>query len=180
MGCEAHSTSSTAYIKAAGRIEPEGNQIIGLPDDSGIVQFVGDGAGLYYVLVNDMTMNPKGYLLSNESKKLSLAEDGRAVDISLRGDGIATLSFGSNIGTLQYNASSPRFCVYTSNQQSVYLYKYVGGASTGVGNSIGEVETGGERIFNLEGIEVTDASNLAPGIYVKINSKGNAKKVIIK
>lgn len=181
MGCGAAATASSGYVKAAGTVEPKDDTIKGLPDDSGIVQFVSDGGGLYYVGVNDLTLAPKGYLLSNTSKFLTIAPDGRGVGLTMGEDGMLKMDFGTGIGTLQYNAQSPRFSVYTSSQQGITLYKYSGGAVTGIPTGVMEAGVGTTRIFTLEGIEVTAPEEELPaGIYVKVSPSGKSAKIRVR
>lgn len=181
MGCEARSSSSSGYLTASGSVVPEAGVITGLPDGAGIIQLVSDGGGLYYVAVNDLMMRPQGYLLTNEAKKLSLSADGRAAAISINSDSTASINFGEQIGTLQYNASQPRYSVYTSNQQKVSLYKYAGGITSGVERPI-LPENAEEKIFTLDGRPVNNSEGLAlpAGIYIKVCSGGKVSKMMVK
>ncbi len=50
---------------------------------------------------------------------------------------------------------------------------------TGV-ETIGIEPESAERVFNLQGVEMTGADRLMPGIYILVNSKGVAQKRIVK
>ncbi len=69
----------------------------------------------------------QGYLTSTAAKSIK-AEGTTAtasvVTIDIDNDNNAAIDFGE-AGTLQYNASSPRFCTYTSTQTAVQIYRLV-------------------------------------------------------
>jgi len=69
----------------------------------------------------------QGYLTSTAAKSIKVeAEKTEAsiVTISIDAENNdAVIDFGT-AGTLQYNASSPRFCTYTSGQTPVQIYRY--------------------------------------------------------
>lgn len=179
MGCEATATSSSGYVAAAGIIEPEDDKITGIPQESGLIQLISDGGTLYYLCVNDINMEEKGYLATNEVKKLGISEEGRAAELTLNASGNVKVSFGTELGNLQYNSSQPRFSCYTSSQEAVDFYRYDKDLSTETSQiSIVETPAGKERIFNLQGVEVTGVENLAPGVYVKVNGAGKAVKIL--
>ena len=181
MGASANASSSSGYIVAAGSVTPENDIIKGLPDNAAVVQFESDGGTQFYVAVNDLTMKPKGYLYSTAARKVSLGQQGVSVGISVLGDGTATLNFGSSIGNLQYNAQQPRFSVYTSKQQSVQLYKLVGGLTGAYTPVMIPSTLGAARIFTIDGVEVkADETTLPAGIYIKVTPGGKSTKIMVR
>lgn len=179
MGSESASTSSSAYIKAAGVVEPDNSGIISiLPEGAGIVKFVSDGGDLWYVSVNNLQLEHQGFMLTNEAKKVSLAAEGRAASVNVEAGGIVKIDFGTNYGILQYNAQSPRFSVYTSTQQALTLYRCIEQSTSIYEISVPDPATERERIFTLEGIEVSSAD--APGLYLIVNPGRKTKKIIVR
>jgi uncharacterized repeat protein (TIGR02543 family) len=73
------------------------------------------------------------YLGSAAAKSVSMNDDPFEWTLSVNENGEATLAAGTP-GTLQYNASSPRFAAYTSTQKPVSIYKKV--------NTLRSVEAG--------------------------------------
>lgn len=68
----------------------------------------------------------QGYLTSTSAKSIKVeakTDDASVVTIGIDTDNNAKIDFG-DAGTLQYNASSPRFCTYTSDQTAVQIYRY--------------------------------------------------------
>ena len=65
----------------------------------------------------------EGNITSSAAKALIL-DDGtqQTWTISISNDGTATIT-GGNLGSIQYNASSPRFANYTSSQTAIQIYK---------------------------------------------------------
>lgn len=178
MGCATGSSSSSAYLAAAGVVEPQDGVITKIPQEAALVKLLSDGGTLYYVGINDINMERKGYLATNVAKKLTVSEEGRAAALSVTTAGNVKVDFGSESGTLQYNAQQPRFSCYTSSQQAVDLYRYKK-PTTSIVNAIDVPSGGKDRIFNLQGVEVTGAENLAPGIYVRVKASGKAEKIIM-
>ncbi len=67
-----------------------------------------------------------GALGATAAKKLAFGSGTTTWDITFASNGTATIaSTNASYGTLQYNASSPRFTTYTSNQKPVQLYRQV-------------------------------------------------------
>jgi hypothetical protein len=65
-------------------------------------------------------------LTSTSAKSIKVeakTDDASVVTIGIDTDNNAKIDFG-DAGTLQYNASSPRFCTYTSDQTAVQIYRY--------------------------------------------------------
>ena len=60
------------------------------------------------------------YLTSTAAKKMSYTASGSVVTISIS-SGNATIDFGSSVGKILYNVSSPRFTTYTSNPSATML-----------------------------------------------------------
>lgn len=89
-----------------------------VPENANKVTFVSDGTGKYYIKLT----NGK-YMRSTDAKTVSEVEttaDATATSISVS-EGNILIDFGT-AGTLQYNASNPRFTTYTSKQTAVQAY----------------------------------------------------------
>lgn len=181
MGAESKSTSSSGYIISAGTVYPDNNVITLLPDDAAVVKFTSDGGSQYYVGINDLMMNHKGYLFSSVSKKVSIASTGCSVGVKVEDAGTLTIDFGSSIGTLQYNAQQPRFSVYTSNQKKLNLYKFAGWPISSCKGPDFLNESEPVRIFSIQGMEMNcEETSLPAGIYIKVSSGGKSEKIIRK
>ena len=95
----------------------------------------------------------QGYLTTTAAKSIKVETEkanAKSVTIEISG-GDATISYGGTIGTLQYNASSPRFCVYTSVQTAVQLYRL----SKSVTITAAEYATyAGAKALNFNGVGI--------------------------
>lgn len=94
--------------------------------------------------------DPDGNIIGcTAAKKLALGNGTTTWKIEIT-DGNAIITNGTaSYGTLQYNATSPRFCTYTSNQTAIQLYKKEEGNTPSVqvdaptfSPAAGEVEAG--------------------------------------
>ncbi len=181
MSTTASATSSSAYMSVAGNVDiDEDGEINQLPEGAAIIELEGAGGPQYYVQVNSLSLEPAGYLMSPAAKKVQLSEEGMPVYVYLSADKNVKIDFGSAYGTLQYNAQSPRFSVYTSNQQALDLYKYVENSISAVEiPAIAPAATSAQRIFTLEGLEIKgELQNLPAGIYIVVDGKGVRKVAI--
>ena len=134
-------------------------------DDLAPITLGGDASG--YSLQIDgkyvYTVAAKALKLGDEEKKDWLIESTT--------NGYVVKSKTSSYGTIQYNASSPRFMNYTSNQKPAVLY--VQKTSTAI-KSIHTNKTVATRIYTLDGRYVgTDPNQLPRGIYIL-----NGKKIV--
>lgn len=172
------------FITVAGNVEPNSKgEITRVPEGTAVIEFVEAGGEEYYVEVNDLGLNPIGYLSTTEAKKIQISEEGMGVVLSLTPEKNLKMSFGQSYGTLQYNAQQPRFCVYTSKQQAVDLYKCAEQGSTGVrlpaedACNYGNGSCGADRIYTIAGVEIRNKSEkeLPAGIYLIVNEKGVRK-----
>lgn len=115
---------STASDKAAGAL---GNSVLGAEDvtiSDGVISEISDNVEVFTLTAdgtNWKLANREGaYLTTTAVKKLSYSDSGTSAAISIS-SGNATISFGSSLGRILYNASSPRFTTYTSNTSSSML-----------------------------------------------------------
>ena len=134
-------------------------------DDLAPITLGGDASG--YSLQIDgkyvYTVAAKALKLGDEEKKDWLIESTT--------NGYVVKSKTSSYGTIEYNASSPRFMNYTSNQKPAVLY--VQKTSTAI-MSIHTNKTVATRIYTLDGRYVgTDPDQLPRGIYIL-----NGKKIV--
>ena len=101
--------------------------ISNVPDNMALVKIEPLSGGKYALHVYDIKGASKGYICSATAKSLSFASsasaEGVAAGLSVS-DSNVTVDYGS-AGTLQYNASAPRFLTYTSNQRPLQFYKKV-------------------------------------------------------
>lgn len=89
------------------------------PDEA--LTFVLGGTGGAWTLTT-----AQGTLATTDAKKLTFGEGTTTWDITVAADGTATIaSTNATCGTLQYNASAPRFTTYASKQKPVNLYRQV-------------------------------------------------------
>jgi M6 family metalloprotease-like protein len=127
-------------------------------DDLAPITLGGDASG--YSLQIDgkyvYTVAAKALKLGDEEKKDWLIESTT--------NGYVVKSKTSSNGTIKYNASSPRFMNYTSNQKPAVLY--VQKTSTAI-KSIHTNKTVATRIYTLDGRYVGADPNLLPrGLYI--------------
>jgi len=107
------------------------------------------------------------YLTTAAAKSLkTTGTESKVWTISSTSDGYVVKSLTDSYGTILYNASSPRFCNYTSNQKSAVLY-VKSSTPTGIkGISITE-RPADNRIYSIDGRYVgNDLNILRPGIYI--------------
>lgn len=174
------STSSSAYIPVAGNVEPDSDGVISrLPEGAAVIEFVPAGGNQYYVEVNNLALEPQGYLMSPAAKKVQLAEVGMPTVVTLTPEKNVKVNFGTEYGTLQYNAQSPRFSVYTSNQQALNLYRCVSLSSGVKAPEVLPAETRGMRIFTLDGLEIRgEINDLPAGLYIVVSGDTSSKIMV--
>ena len=134
-------------------------------DDLAPITLGGDASGYSLQIDGEYvyTVAAKALKLGDEEKKDWLIESTT--------NGYVVKSKTSSYGTIQYNASSPRFMNYTSNQKPAVLY--VQKTSTAI-KSIHTNKTVATRIYTLDGRYVgTDPNQLPRGIYIL-----NGKKIV--
>lgn len=183
-------TSSTAYMPCSDFAETDGDMIIELPVDAAIIRFSDVGNGKSRLEVSDILGKELGYWNATAKNKMRL-------DPVTYTPGTVIITDNSNFsfsferyGTLQYNASQPRFLNYESTQQPVNLYRYkddAGGWTDGIETPKAEwcigidgdtiIPSPDARIFDLSGRPV-DGRNLSPGIYIVIGSRGTRKIIL--
>ena len=110
------------------------------------------------------------YLTATQTKQLKLSDtESKIWNITSTANGYVVKS--DSYGTVQYNASTPRFMNYTSNQRPAVLY--VKQTTTGIQN-VQRATATVQRIFTLDGRYVgTDVNALSHGLYIV-----NGKKVV--
>lgn len=171
-------TAAAKYVEAVDNAVTITDDVISsIPDNTGIIGFETSGSG-YTISVSDIRGQQAGYLSSTAAKSLGIAETGSVVEVSINSDDTVTISFGDEIGTLQYNASSPRFAAYTSNQQGIYLFARSETPSVGIEEVDGWCEEETTMIYTLSGMRCENR-NLAPGIYIFVKG-GKATKQVIR
>lgn len=176
MSCSAKATASSGYIENAGQVLAADGIISRIPETAGLVKLIPAGGNQYFVSINDISFNHVGYLSSTTPKFVRIEEEGTEVEVSSRPDGNTLFNFGETIGTLQYNSSSPRFSVYTSNQKPVALYRCTddsAGNTTPVNSPLIH-PTGSGRWYDLNG-RIIDITKAEPGIYIKVTDRGAVK-----
>lgn len=180
-------TSSTAYMPCSDFVEIDGDIIIELPVDAAIIRFSDVGNGKTRLEVSDIFGKELGYWNATAKNKMRLDPVTYTPGtIEINRDNTFSFSF-DRYGTLQYNASQPRFLNYESSQQPVYLYRYkdeAGGWTDGIETPDDEWCIGIEgdtiipspdaKIFDLSGRPV-EGRNLTPGIYIVVGSRGTRK-----
>ncbi len=183
-------TSTSKFMPASdAAIDVSGDSFTGLPANAAIIYLLDAGQNNWILSISDTKGNPSGCWTTSAAKSMSLTEDGTPASISFDSEGNAIISFGDP-GTLQYNASSPRFLNYTSSQQGVMLYSGVKVKSPDTNveqvifDSIIRVEGNNimapsdTEVFSIGGMKV-GKTDLSPGIYV-VKGKNQTRKVIIK
>lgn len=185
MSATVGATSSSGYYAVSGTAEiSEDGTIFYLPEETAVFTLTDAGGGHFYLGVNNLALEHKGFVAATAAKKLTMSNEGMPVAITVNEDGTSSLSLGSTYGTIQYNAQSPRFSVYTSKQKPVSLYRCVGNPTTGVPPVIAETAaeaSASVRIFTLEGIEVGKSlTELPGGLYIVVDGNGVSKKCLIR
>ena len=160
-----------------------------IPSGTAIVTFE-EADGGWHVGISNTEGEFLGWLTSSSAKKVALSEEpGAPVTVSINASNNAIISYG-DCGTLQFNASSPRFLTYTSSQQPVRLYRYVAPEEpapgpdqpgpddpTGV-DSITADDLESAQIYDLNG-RLMPPGRPEPGIYIVRTAK-TAYKLIVR
>lgn len=173
MGCDL--INNKAVSKTENVLSVTDGLITAIPTDIAILTLVESGSD-WEMRISDSEGQELGFLYSIEPKNLVIS-DINASRVSITPQADATLikfidaTTTSQDCLLQYNASSPRFCTYTSSQQAVIMYRRSsesGAATVGTG-----LETG-NAMYDLTGRRVmTDTP--AAGIYIC-----NGRKVVVR
>lgn len=115
------------YLNPTAEITVTNGVISKIPTDMAIVKLEAVSGG-YALHIYDVNGKSAGYISSTTAKSLTLANsatsDGVAASLTVDGQNV-TVSYGSSVGRLQYNASAPRFLTYTSNQQPLQFFRKV-------------------------------------------------------
>lgn len=178
MGFETGSSSSSNYVKTSGNVEVTDGKINLLPEGTAVLKLQPAGGGEWYVQVCDLALEPCGYLWTNAAKKCFIGEEGMGTEISLTSAGNVKIDFGSTYGTLQYNASSPRFSIYTSSQQAIDLYRCEQPQS-GV-ERIPAAETSAPETvewYTIQGLRL-NGTPTAPGLYIRVEGRNPVKVML--
>lgn len=181
-------TASTAFMECAGFVEFDDERVVELPIDAALVRFEPVSNGKYRLIVRDIYDRFIGSWNATAKNKMKLEQTAYTPGIgAIADDGTFSFTF-DQFGSLQYNASQPRFLNYETNQKPVYLYRFKdlnGGWSGidavsndsewGVGidgdNIIVDSET---RIFDLSG-RMVNGNHLPKGVYIIVSPKGSYK-----
>lgn len=178
MGFETGSSSSSNYVKTSGNVELTDDKINLLPEGTAVLKLQPAGGGEWLVQVCDLALEPRGYLWTNAAKKCFIGQEGMGTEISLASSGNVKIDFGSTYGTLQYNASSPRFSIYTSSQQAIDLYRCEQ-LHTGV-DRIPAAETSAPETvewYTIQGLRL-NGTPTAPGLYIRVEGRNPVKVML--
>lgn len=150
-----------------------------IPADIAVVKFEEATAGKYYIHAYDVDGESKGYLSCTDAKKMKLtgnsSDPGTLASVSITSAG-ADIVYGSDM-KLQYNASSPRFTTYTSNQKGLELYR-LNQTSTVVEHIDSPMMENAGYIFTMQGVPVQGKfESLPAGLYIVVKSDGRSIKV---
>lgn len=178
MGYETGHSSSSNYIKTPGNVDVVDDKITLLPEGTAVLKLEPAGGTEWYVEVNNLALEPQGYLWTDASKKCYISEEGMGVEVSLNSDANVEFNFGSSYGKLQYNAQSPRFSVYTSNQQPIDLYRCTSNLNVGTVSMPVDLMPVKEAPvwYTLDGRRLQGEPS-APGIYI-LRRDGKSIKVL--
>lgn len=175
-------------------ISVSNNTITALPNDAALVTLVASG-GKYNLKVRSIDGSSQGYILAAGAKNVQLAETaGTGATINVAG-GVTTVNYGS-AGSLQYNASAPRFTTYTSGQKDLRFFRFnpEESAITEIENGADDsddsflVEVWGRNILAPEGASIfdlqgrpTDGLGVDAGVYIVVKPTfRKAVKVIVR
>lgn len=181
-------TNTYAYSTSSMQMEViEGAQTISTPAaDIAVLHLERQSDNTHWrARITDLKNQQIGWLACQGAKKiryLSAPTDECDFTLSING-GVANLSFGSNKGSLYYNASHPRFTTYTAPQTAISLFCYNpennGDISTVV-TLPASPDDEGLRVFNIQGVEVdSDLNNADPGLYILVSPGKRPRKIRI-
>lgn len=160
-------TCAGKYMENTGEVTISGGVIEVLPHGTAILTLEDAGAGRWHIIVHDTDGNRLGYLTSSTAKNVTLSSTpGTSAEIEAGADA-TVIFYGTQQGKLLYNAAAPRFTTYTSNQQSVRLYR------RNAATDVVEIAVGGatdDTTYDLFGRRV-NTTDLRPGIYVRAGRK---------
>ncbi|MDE7159626.1 MAG: endonuclease [Muribaculaceae bacterium] len=189
MNTSVSKSSSSWSLGSDWKAEPQDDTITGVMENTAVLTLepasVSTSGDTWYIGVSDIAGNSLGYLSSTTAKKMQIAPDGSETTITVDPDGTATISFGSGVGNIFYNASQPRFSTYTSTTlERVSLYALADGGNSAVtapgADGTPRVENGqltapeGTVVYDLRGVRV-DASRPLRGLYIVVTPKGASK-----
>ncbi len=160
-------TCAGKYMNNTAEVTLSGGVIEVLPHGTAILTLDDAGAGRWHIIVHDTDGKQLGYLTSSAAKNVTVsATPGASVEIEAGADA-TVIYYGTQQGKLLYNAAAPRFTTYTSNQESVRLFRR--NASTSVAG-VTIADEADEAVYDLFGRRV-DGKDLRPGIYVRAGHK---------
>lgn len=181
-------TAANSFMECAGFVEFDDDRVIELPADAALVRFEPVAGGKFRLIVRDIYDRFIGSWHANAKNKMRLDQTEYTPGIGKIADD-DTFSFAfDQYGSLQYNASQPRFLNYESSQKPVYLYRFkdLNGGWSGIEEIAPEAEWGvgidgnniivdeNSLIFDLSGRQVT-GKNLPKGVYIVVSPRGSHK-----
>lgn len=191
MSAVSNGSSSTSYMESAGLVTFDSNKeyVMEIPKETAVLEFENVGDGKYQLKVNDVNGKYIGSWKNTSQNKMQLSATTYSPgQWSLNDDDTFVFTF-DEFGWLQFNKSQPRFRHYSTNQGSVYLYRYkdmeggIHSAVTEIEDIISTVEIEGNdiiapygsMIYDLNG-RLVNGKNLGHGIYIVIQN-GKSMKI---
>lgn len=118
-------TLTKSYLEPTSvNLAPQGDVIASVPSDIATVTLSPQGSGYAIGVASGEKATPL-YISSTSAKNVKLtaspADEGTTAFITIDGEGVATVSYGS-AGNLCYNPSAPRFTTYTSTGQKLLRF----------------------------------------------------------
>ena len=172
MACSKGSGNFVADAGAATRLDDVDTR---LPAGAAVVSFLPAGGSMLYLQLSDVTLQEKGCLSTTAARNMSIAAQGTPAAVSINPVRGLNVDFGSSLGTLQYNKTSPRFLNYTSTQGKVALYVCRNQSTTA---PLPVVSPQGEEVwYDLQGRRV-DIEKAQPGVYIRVGKGAKMMKMM--
>lgn len=181
-------TTANSFMECAGFVEFDDDIVIELPVDAALVRFESVTGGKFRLIVRDIYDRFIGSWNSTAKNKMRLDPTAYTPGIGSIADDDTFSFIFDQYGSLQYNASQPRFLNYESSQKPVYLYRFkdLNGGWSGIDAVTPESEWGvgidgnniivdeNSMIFDLSGRPVS-GKNLPKGVYIVVSPQGSHK-----
>lgn len=188
MAVMADSNAGGKFMPVAGNTAADADgRLRSLPEGTGVVTLLPSGDE-WVLQVSDLYGAVQGCIAPTAARSLKMTAEGVPASLATTGEGTVRIDYGTELGTLQYNASSPRFLNYTSSQQPVALYRLSDTSSVGA-VTLPEAEIrlvdgtlrapAGSLVFDLSG-RLHPAASLSAGVYIVVTPSGHHAKIAVR
>lgn len=189
MSYDATSTSSAAYLHECSSLPVFDDSrtpafITALPSDVAVLNLSKADSG-WTIRVSKLSGENVGYLCSSSTKKVNYTSnpnDAAAVVSIIPSAAQTQITFSTASGDFQHNnnENGHRFTTYTSQQESVMLYRTVRDNGESRIDRVETAENQSLEIYRIDGVRINaPLSSLSPGLYI-VRTPAETRKIIIR